>query len=119
MRSLAQESVGLDRTLDLTNEIMSVGSSASSQLAGQTNRLRNTNSNLSKIERSAIPGAEKLIGMIGRHQKKNTIIIAFVISLCIVTTLYSLGFIDLLKKLLAATASSEKETEEPPESNWT
>ena len=96
MRSLAQESVGLDRTLDLTNEIMHVGTSASSQLAGQTNRLRNTNSNLSKIERSAVPGAEKLIGMISTHKRKNTIILAFVISVCLVITLYSLGFIKLL-----------------------
>ena len=46
IRGLAQESKGLDRTLDLTNEIMTVGGQASAQLEGQTNRLRNAGSNL-------------------------------------------------------------------------
>ena len=105
MRGLAQESTGLDRTLDLTGEIMSVGSSASAQLDGQTRRLKNAGNNLSTIERTAAPRAEKLIGMINKHQKKNTIILAFVISVCLVLTLYSLGFISFLKKLVAATPS--------------
>ena len=105
MRGFAQESQGLDRTLDLTNEIMSVGSSASAQLDNQTRRLKNAGNNLSTIERTAAPGAEKLIGMISKHQKKNTIILAFVISVCLVLTLYSLGFISFLKKIVAATPS--------------
>lgn len=67
MRGLAKESTGLDRTLDLTNEIMSVGGTASSSLDGQTRRLKNAGGNLSKIERTAAPGAEKLIGMISKH----------------------------------------------------
>ena len=67
MRGLASESQGLDRTLDLTNEIMQVGTSASSQMDGQTARLRKANSNLSKIEKSAVPGAEKLVGLISKH----------------------------------------------------
>ena len=66
MRGLASESVGLDRTLDLTNEIMSVGSAASSNLEGQTGRLRNAGNNLSRIETAAVPGAEKLIGLISK-----------------------------------------------------
>ena len=43
--------------------------------------------------------------MISKHQKKNTIILAFVISVCLVLTLYSLGFISFLKKIVAATPS--------------
>lgn len=43
--------------------------------------------------------------MISKHQKKNTIILAFVISVCLVLTLYSLGFISMLKKIVAATPS--------------
>ena len=106
MRGLAKESTGLDRTLNLTTEIMSVGSSASAQLDNQTQRLKNAGNNLGKIERTAAPGAEKLIGMINKHQKKNTIILAFVISVCLVLTLYSLGFISFLKKILAVVPST-------------
>lgn len=105
MRGLAAESCGIDRTMDLSNEIMTVGSAASSQFAGQTNRLRNAGSNLSKIEKSSVPGAEKLIQLISKHQKKNTIILAFVISVCLVLTLYSLGVIHFLKKVVAVVPS--------------
>lgn len=34
VRGLASESVGMDRTLGITNEIMTVGSAASAQLEG-------------------------------------------------------------------------------------
>ena len=67
MRGLAQESVGLDRTLEITNEIMTVGSQASAQLDGQSGRLKNAGSNLSLLENSAVPGAQKLIGLISKH----------------------------------------------------
>ena len=55
-----------------------------------------------------------MIGMISKHQKKNTIILAFVISVCLVLTLYSLGFISMLKKVVAVapslpTASSDSQ----------
>ena len=43
--------------------------------------------------------------MISKHQRKNTIILAFVISVCLVLTLYSLGVIGMLKKLVAAAPS--------------
>ena len=82
---------------------MSIGAKSSAQLEGQTNRLRNTNSTLSRIETSAVPGAEKLVGLISKAERKNTIILAFVISVCIVITLYSVGVIDALKKIGAAT----------------
>ena len=66
-------------------------------MQGQTSRLKNTGRNLNKLERSAIPGADRLITMINKADKKNTIILAFVISVCLVVILYSLGFIDLLR----------------------
>ena len=115
VRGLASESQGLDRTLDLTSEIMSVGSAASAQLDGQTGRLRNTNSTLKKLEET-VPGAEKLISLISKHEKKNTIILAFVISVCLVITLYSLGVIHFLKKLvnvMPSVSSSATNDSEP------
>ena len=76
-----------------------MGNDQASRLEGQTNRLMNANKNLTKIEKSVIPGAEKLVGLIGKSHKKNTIILAFVISLCLVCVLHSLGFIEMLRKL--------------------
>ena len=64
MRGLALESSGLDRTRELSDEIAAVGSAASAQLDGQTGKLRNAGSNLSKIEKSAVPMAEKLVSLI-------------------------------------------------------
>ena len=95
---------------------MSVGSAASSQLEGQTSRLRNTNSTLKKIEET-VPGAEKLISLISKHEKKNTVILAFVISVCLVITLYSLGVIAFIKKLVSVVPSvpSSSNTEQPIE----
>ena len=52
-----------------------------------------------------MPGAEKLLKLINKAQKKNTIILAFVISICLVLTLYSLGVIDFLKKVASVTPS--------------
>ena len=48
--------------------------------------------------------------MINKHQKKNTIILAFVISVCLVITLYSLGFIHMLKKMVNMTTPSSTPT---------
>ena len=83
----------------MTNEIVSLGANSANSLQSQTNRLRNTNRNLNKIEKSALPGADRLMNLINKHQKKNTIILAAVISICLVLCLYSLGFIDFLKKM--------------------
>jgi hypothetical protein len=99
MHQLSQEGANLDKTLAMTNEIVSMGANSAQSLQGQTNRLRNTNRNLGKIEKSALPGADRFITMINKHQKKNTIILAAVISVCLVLCLYSLGFIGFLKKM--------------------
>jgi len=57
-----------------------------------------------------MPGAEKLIGLISKHEKKNTVILAFVISVCLVITLYSLGVISLLKKMVSIVPSTSDPT---------
>ena len=44
-----------------------MGNDSASRIEGQTSKLRNANRNLSKIEKSAIPGADKLISLIGKH----------------------------------------------------
>ena len=59
---------------------------------------------------SAIPGAEKLIGLIGKHHKKNTIILAFIISICLVCVLHSLGFIEMLRKLSSSVSPATVNT---------
>lgn len=74
-------------------------------MQGQTSRLKNTGRNLNKLERSAIPGADRLITMINKADKKNTIILAFVISVCLVVILYSLGFIDFLRRFIPKSNS--------------
>ena len=66
----------------------------------------NARRNLQLIEKSAIPGAEKLMGLIGKQHRKNTIILAFVISLCLVCVLHSLGVISMLRKLTSAVSST-------------
>jgi hypothetical protein len=42
--------------------------------------------------------------MINKADRKNTIILAFVISLCFVCLLYSIGFINYLKAVLPKNA---------------
>jgi hypothetical protein len=42
--------------------------------------------------------------MVNKADRRNTIILAFVISVCLVILLHSLGFIDFLKTLLAKNA---------------
>ena len=82
-----------------------MGTSSAQALQGQTNRLKNTGKNLNKLEKSAIPGADRLITMINKADRKNSIILAFVISLCFVILLYSFGFIDLLRSILPKSNS--------------
>jgi hypothetical protein len=81
-----------------------MGVNSASALQAQTSRLRNTGRNLSKLEKSALPGADRLITMVNKADRRNTIILAFVISVCLVILLHSLGFIDLLKSFLGKNA---------------
>lgn len=101
MGHLAQEGQALDKTIQMTNTIVQMGVSSASSLQGQTSRLRNTKQNLGKLERSALPGADRLITMVNKADRRNTIILAFVISVCLVILLHSLGVIQILKQLLA------------------
>lgn len=58
--------------------------------------MANTSSTLTKIQTSAIPGADKLIGMIGRAHIRNKIILALVIAVCLSIILYSLGLLSVI-----------------------
>ena len=99
MKNLADESSGLDKTIELSSSINQMANESAARLEGQTGKLKNARSNLSKLEKSAIPGADKLISLIGKHQKKNTIILALVISICLVCIMHSLGVIDMLRSV--------------------
>lgn len=72
------------------------------QLEGQTARLKNTGKNLNKIEKSAIPGADKLIHMISNRETKNKMIIAFVLAVCFTIMLYGLGLGKFLNAITPA-----------------
>ena len=99
MRNLAGEGASLDNTIALTNEIIDMGSNAVQGIDDQTNKLKNTNNILGVIETKSIPGADQLISLINKAEQKNTIILAFVIALCLAALLYAVGFIDLLKTI--------------------
>ena len=55
--------------------------------------MSNTQNTLSKLELSAIPGADRLIGMIGRASLRNKIILAFVIAVCLSILLLGMGVV--------------------------
>lgn len=97
MGQLAQEGSTLDKSIQMTNQIVKMGVNSASALQAQTGRLANTSRTLSKLERSALPGADRLITMVNKADRRNTIILAFVISVCLVALLHSLGFIGFLK----------------------
>ena len=60
-------------------------------MSHQTEKLKNTRSKLKKIEKNTLPGIDKLMGMIQKTKLKNTVIIAFVISICLVILIYYHG----------------------------
>jgi len=61
-------------------------------MSAQSEKLRKTGKNLKRIQNSAVPGLDKLMGLIKKAETKNTIIIALVISLCLVFMIYFHGF---------------------------
>ena len=60
-------------------------------MSGQSEKLKKAHSNLRKIEKSAIPSINMLIGKISKVKLRNTIIIAFVISMCLAFLIYYNG----------------------------
>ena len=54
----------------------------------QSEKLKKTGRNLKRIEKQAVPGLDKVLGLIKRTELRNKIIIAFVIALCIVTMIF-------------------------------
>ena len=47
---------------------------------------------MKRIEKSTLPVIDKLLGKLGRVKLRNTVILALVISLCIVFMIYNNGF---------------------------
>ena len=72
-------------------------------MQSQSERLKKTHKNLKKIENSAIPGLDQLIGMIGKAKLKNTVIIALVIAICLIILIYSSGFTLLTKQVISGS----------------
>lgn len=71
--------------------------------------MRNTQSNLQKINTSALPGVQRLIGMIGNHNLKNKLIIAFVIACCMSVLLYHYGIISFANAVVPSSPQEQQE----------
>jgi type II secretory pathway component PulM len=65
-----------------------MGTMSSHQMLSQSEKLKKTGRNLKKIEKSAVPGLDRVIGMIKQVETRNRIIIALVIALCLATIIY-------------------------------
>lgn len=61
-------------------------------MQAQNEKLKRTGRNLKRIQDSAIPGLDKIMGLIKKAELKNTVIIAMVIAFCIVVIIYLEGF---------------------------
>ena len=61
---------------------------SSHQMLSQSEKLKKTGRNLKKIEKSAVPGLDRVIGMIKQVETRNRIILALVIALCLSTIIY-------------------------------
>jgi hypothetical protein len=57
-------------------------------MQAQSEKLKKTQKNLKKIEKSAIPGLDRMIGMIKNVELRNRLVIAFVIALCLAFFIY-------------------------------
>jgi len=90
VKNLTDEGERLDQALKLTSEIVDSGQRTNSNLYAQQEKLKNSRRNLKKITHT-VPGLDKLISMISRAKLKNTIILAFVIALCLAILIYSKG----------------------------
>ncbi len=83
-----KEGSKLDKTLAMGEEIINMGRLSSQNMATQAERLKKTGRNLKKIEHSAVPGIDKLLGKINKVERKHKLIIAFVIAFCIAFIIY-------------------------------
>lgn len=54
----------------------------------QSERLKKTGRTLRKIEKSAVPGLDRMIGMIKRIEVRNRVVIALVIAICLAIIMY-------------------------------
>jgi len=72
----------------MSEQILGIGSLSSSQMQAQSEKLKKTSKNLKKIEKTAVPGLDRMIGMIKNVELRNRIIIAFVIAICLAIFIY-------------------------------
>jgi hypothetical protein len=82
----------LSNTIKLSEEIMQLGGTSGLKMSETSDRLKKVGRNLKKIEKSVIPGIDQLLGKLGRVKLRNTVIIALVISICLVILIYNNGF---------------------------
>ena len=92
MHNLSKESDGLDKTLNLTNDIISQGTEASRGLQGQGERLGGVKG---KLDKNSLGQSSKLIDKIGSREKTNSSILGFVIACCIACLVYHYNFFGL------------------------
>jgi uncharacterized membrane protein YvbJ len=78
----------LDRTIAMTEQVLGIGLSSQAQMQTQSDKLKKTGRNLKQIEKKAVPGLDKMLGLIKRVELRNKLIIAFVIALCIVILIF-------------------------------
>ena len=83
-----KEGSKLDRTIAMSEKILGIGSMSSQMMQGQSEKLKKSGRNLKRIEKSAVPGLDRMVGMIKHLELRNRLIIAFVIALCLAIILY-------------------------------
>eukprot|EP00347_Sterkiella_histriomuscorum_P000833 403374341 len=106
MKSLLKEGDKLDKTLSMADEIINMGSQSSMSMQVQNEKLRRANRNVKRIQDSAIPGLDKLMGLIKKAEFKNTLIIAAVIAMCLALMLYFHGFKQMIEITSSANSTS-------------
>ena len=91
----------MDITIAMSETILGIGNMSASQMQAQSEKLKKTQKNLKKIEKSAIPGLDRMMGLIKSVELRNRIIIAFVIALCLAFFIYA----QFLKPVVELSAS--------------
>lgn len=109
LQNLSNESDQLDNTLRMTQDIISQGQQSSMQFKAQGEKLKGTESKLNKMGGQALKQSDSLITKIGSREKKNNLIIAFVISCCLAVLIFHYDFLGLGFLKGDESGSSEEE----------
>ena len=103
LKGLMSEGDRLDKAIAMTSEIIGIGSVSGQNMRAQSEKLRKTGRNLKKIEHSAIPGLDKLIGLVKSAKLRNSLVIALVIAVCLAFTIYMQGYLAIIKNPTSST----------------